>query len=450
MPEVTGEFVAYFQSLLGGDRQRRSIDLSFLQQSLQYSLSHEEAEMLSTSVSRTEIKETMFEIVEDSAPGPDGYTSAFFKAAWPIVGNDIVNAIDDFFKTGKLLKQVNATVLAPIPKVQMPSHVSDYRPISCYNVLYKTITKVIVKQMQRVLYKLIHYSQNAFVPGRNIYDNIMLAQELLAGYNQASLPPRCTTKVDLQKAYYSVERDFFLEVLKLFNFSPRFIHWVDQCVTTASFSISLNGSIYGFFPGARGLRQGDPMSPYMFVLVMEIWHTLLRHRVMNAPQFQFHWKCRELNILNLSFADDILLFCKAEMQSIQVFKDAISEFASLSGLNVNPNKSQVILSRAVQEVASIIDCLGFQQSTLPIKYLGVPLISSRLTIADCRPLITTVESRLAGWNHISFSLAGRAQLIKSVLSTLHVYWASVFILPKGVIKIIEEKLRKFFVARLDG
>ncbi|KAL0313774.1 UNVERIFIED_CONTAM: hypothetical protein Scaly_2901600 [Sesamum calycinum] len=442
--EVTHEFVSYFQTLLGGTRPQRMVDISFLRQELKHILTTDEANLLVAPVTGAEIKAAFFDIDEDSAPGPDGYTSAFYKAAWPVIGHAISEAIGEFFRTGKLLKQINTTLLALIPKVNLPTHVSDYRPISCCNVLYKAITKIIVKRMQLVLHLLVDYSQNAFVPGRSISDNILLAQELLAGYNQVRLPPRCTLKVDIQKAYDSVEWDFLLEVLKILNFPTRFIIWIEQCISTATFSISLNGSIHGFFKGGRGLRQGDPMSPYLFVLVMEIWSSLLRFRVHNTGHFQYHWKCQELGILNLCFADDVLLFCKAHLPSIQVFKDTLREFASLSGLTVNPAKSQIILSKSVQqERQQIIAYLGFQEGFLPVKYLGVPLTASRLTIADCSPLINKVDARLAGWNHLNLSYAGRVQLIKSVLQSLHTYWASVFILPKGILNILEEKMRTF-------
>ncbi|KAL0304926.1 UNVERIFIED_CONTAM: putative mitochondrial protein [Sesamum calycinum] len=271
---------------------------------------------------------------------------------------------------------------------------TDQSPV---NTLYKAITKILVKRLQRVLPLMIDHSQNAFVPGRSISDNILLAQELLAGYNQARLPARCMLKVDIQKAYDSVEWDFLLETLRLFNFPQQFIILIKQCVSTASFSISLNGSIYGFFKSSRGLRQGDPISPYLFVLVMEVWSTLIRHRVQQATQFQYHWKCKELGLINLCFADDVLLFCKAHIPSIKVLTDTLSEFASLSGLKVNPVKSQIIISRAVQqERQHILEYVGFQEGSLPVKYLGIPLTSSRLTFVDCRPLIDKVDARLAG------------------------------------------------------
>ncbi|KAL0282049.1 UNVERIFIED_CONTAM: hypothetical protein Sradi_7273900 [Sesamum radiatum] len=352
MPQVTAEFVSFFQNLLGGNRRRRDLNLMFLQQGLKHVLTREEGEGLIAAVTMSEVKDAVFDISSDSAPGPDGYTSLFFKAAWPEIGNEICAAVIEFFQSGKLLKQINATLLTLIPK--------------------------------RVLHLLIDYSQNAFVPGRSISDNILLAQELLAGYNQSKLPPRCTIKIDIQKAYDSVEWDFLLEGLRVFNFPPQFIVWINQCVSTATFSVALNGAVYGFFPGARGLRQGDPIS-------------------------------------------------------------------LLSGLRVSPMKSQIILSRSCHgERQQILDVMGFQEGTLPIKYLGVPLVSSRLSVADCQPLIQKVDRRLAGWNQLSLSFAGRVQLIKSVLSSLHTYWASVFILPKAVLKVIEERMRSFLWKGASG
>ncbi|KAK4384313.1 LINE-1 reverse transcriptase [Sesamum angolense] len=242
-------------------------------------------------------QDAVFDIAEDSAQVRMNIRLVFFKASWSVVGKEVSEAVSEYFRTGKLLKQ-----------------------------------------------------------------------ELLAGYNQAKLPPRCTIKVDIQKAYDSVDWDFLTAVLKLFEFPDQFIGWIEQCVTTASFSISLNGSIYGFFPGARGLRQGDPMSPYLFVLIMEIWHTLLHFRVHAVPLFQFHWKCKEQRILDLCFADDVLVFCKADIPSITVIKDTLCEFAELSGLKVNPHKSQIILSRAAQQdKQQILELLGFQEGCLPVR-----------------------------------------------------------------------------------
>ncbi|KAL2226376.1 UNVERIFIED_CONTAM: hypothetical protein Sindi_1996300 [Sesamum indicum] len=134
--------------------------------------------------------------------------------------------------------------------------VSDFWPIACCIVLYKIIAKFIVQRLSVIMDKLISPCQAAFVPGRSIGDNIMLAQELFTGYNQTRLPPRCALKVDIRKAYDTVDWDFLIVVMEMFEFPSTFVKWIEECVTTPSFSVGLNGKPHGFFRGARGLRQG--------------------------------------------------------------------------------------------------------------------------------------------------------------------------------------------------
>ncbi|KAL0444861.1 UNVERIFIED_CONTAM: LINE-1 retrotransposable element O protein [Sesamum latifolium] len=196
--------------------------------------------------------------------------------------------------------------------------VAEFRPISCCNVLYKIITKIIVQRMRGVLDKLSSPSQNAFVPGRSIGDNILLAQELFHGYNQQHLPPRCALKVDLRKAYDTVEWDFLNSTLTLFGFPAQFISWIEECVTTLSFSVCLNGSPHGYSRGVRGLRQGDPMSPFLFVLVMEVLTLILHQFIDQDGGFSYHWRCSEVQLFQLGFADDLLLLSRADSSSVHI------------------------------------------------------------------------------------------------------------------------------------
>ncbi|KAL0291138.1 UNVERIFIED_CONTAM: Retrovirus-related Pol polyprotein from type-2 retrotransposable element R2DM [Sesamum radiatum] len=418
-PEVTAEFIRYYQELLGGNTRDRVIDLRHLRPWARHILTHAEAEALILPVTPEEIKQAIFDIDETKAPGPDGYSAAFYKAAWPVIGWEVSQAIHEFFRTGRLLKQVNATIISLIPKVSNPSVVAEFRPISCCNVLYKTITKILVQRMRSTLDSLISPSQNAFVPGRSIGDNILLAQELFSGYNQKHLPPRCALKVDLRKAYDTVEWDFLRAVLTLFGFPERFIMWIVECVTTPSFSVCLNGAPHGFFKGARGLRQGDPMSPFLFVLVMETLTLLIQQLIEQNGAFSYHWKCEAIRLFQLGFADDLILFSRADANSIQLFKDGLTVFSELSGLQANLAKSHLILSRsaAPPETLSLL-FWDSRKGHLPLRYLGLPLLASRLTIADCQPILQKIDARITGWGGMMLSFAGRVQLIKSVLSAL--------------------------------
>ncbi|KAL2224371.1 UNVERIFIED_CONTAM: hypothetical protein Sindi_3072200 [Sesamum indicum] len=425
-------------------QQLIALDIGFLRPWARHILSNEEAGHLILAFTPDDVKQAVFDIADDKAPGPDGYSSGFFKAAWPVVGQEVTKAVLEFFSTGKLLKQVNSTLLALIPKVHTPMTVGDFRPISCCNVLYKIIAKLLVQRLSVVLDKIISPCQGAFIPGRSIGDNILLAQELLTGYNQVRLPPRCTLKVDIRKAYDTVEWDFLLAVLQLFGFPQTFTRWIEECVTTTAFSIGLNGNPHGFFAGARGLRQGDPLSPYLFVLVMEVLHLGLLQLIEQDSQFSFHWKCEPAKVFQLGFADDLLLFCRADLNSLGTLKRGLDRFAEWSGLRLNVQKSHVIISRSAQAWKDqILSIMGFQEGQLPMRYLGLPLLSSRLSISDCQPLLLKIDARINGWEGISLSYAGRIQIIKSVLSAMSIYWASAFILPKAIIKQIEKRLRTF-------
>ncbi|KAL0427839.1 UNVERIFIED_CONTAM: LINE-1 retrotransposable element O protein [Sesamum latifolium] len=255
--------------------------------------------------------------------------------------------------------------------------------------------------MSRLLSSLTSPSQNAFVPGRSIGDNILLAQELFTEYNQQNLPPRCALKVDLRKAYDTVEWDFLMEVLRFFGFATLFIAWIEECVTTPSFSVCLNGSPHGFFKGARGLRQGDPISPYLFVLVMEMLNLILQYFIAQAGDFSYHWRCEAVQLFRLGFADDLLLFSKADERSVHIFKRGLFVFVELSGLQVNPQKSHLIVSRSAAAVrGALLSMLDYQEGFLRLRYLGLPLLASRLSIADCRPLLLKVDSHIKGWDGI--------------------------------------------------
>ncbi|GKA25103.1 polypyrimidine tract-binding protein homolog 2 isoform X1 [Tanacetum coccineum] len=247
-------------------------------------LSDHNADFMVREVSDIEIKGALFSIGDDKPPGPDGFNAAFFKKSWDIVGDGSSIANHGFLTS---------------------------------------IVRFIANRIKGYIGDLVSINQSAFVSGHRISDNILLTQELMRNYHRKRGPPRCAFKVDIQKAYDTVDWGFLRSILVGFGFHPTMVDWIMVCVTTTSYSISINGDMHGWFNGKRGLKQGDPLSPYLFTLVMEVLTLILQRRVQNAEDFQYHHLCEQQRIVNLCFVDDIFLFARGHPNSVRVIMDAL-------------------------------------------------------------------------------------------------------------------------------
>ena len=210
-------------------------------------------------ITHEEIKKAMFSIDDSKAPGPDGFFSRFFKAAWSIIGSDVSEAAVSFFSSGSLLQEINYTIIALVSKVPNPESMYDYRPISCCNTVFKCISKLIATRIKQCIPGIISPSQSTFVQGRSIADIVLITQDLMLNYHQDNGPPRCALKVDIRKAYDTISWSCILAILSRMGTPNYLLRCIKACITTPSFSISVNGELAGFFASKRGLRQGDPL-----------------------------------------------------------------------------------------------------------------------------------------------------------------------------------------------
>ncbi|GKA57376.1 RNA-directed DNA polymerase, eukaryota, reverse transcriptase zinc-binding domain protein, partial [Tanacetum coccineum] len=261
----------------------------------------EEANGMIHQVTDFEIKQSMFDIDNDKAPGPDRFTSCFFKKVWPIVGKDVSDAIKEFFLTGKLLKEI-----------------------------------------------------------------------------------------DLQKAYDAVSWTFFEAVLRQFGFHEQMVRWIMTCVSSFAFSKWVNIQSHGYFKGARGLRQGDPISRYLFTLVMEVLNFIMIKNIEEDGNFKYHAGCKELKITYLCFVDELMIFCHGDTHSISIVKKSLNEFSSYSGLLPNLKKSTMFFGSIKENLKSDLKIVPFSVGVLPMKYLGVPLLAKCSGVNDCKLLIEKV------------------------------------------------------------
>ncbi|XP_031124367.1 uncharacterized protein LOC116027080 [Ipomoea triloba] len=293
--------------------------------------------------------------------------------------------------------------------------------------------------MTSVLPGIVSLSQGAFVAGRSMSDNIMLAQEIIRGYSRKRISPRCTIMVDIRKAYDTVNWEFLQEVLVGMGFPGKFINWIMTCVQTASFSLSINGALHGYFKGKRGLRQGDRMSPMLFTLCMEYLARMLMEKTRVA-RFSFHPRCKDLKISHLAFADDLMLFCRGDVNSVDILMKALNELEKTSGLAISPNKSKLFC-------AGVREDLSFTRipvEPLPVKYLGIPLDSQKLKVANFAPLIDSINKYFSAWKGYTLSYAGRLELLNSVIQGVVAFWIQNFQVPSTVVDHINSMCRNFF------
>ncbi|KAL0437489.1 UNVERIFIED_CONTAM: Retrovirus-related Pol polyprotein from type-2 retrotransposable element R2DM [Sesamum radiatum] len=243
----------------------------------------------------------------------------------------------------------------------------------------------------------------------------------------------CTINVDLRKAFDSVSWGFLSQVLYGYSLPPLFNSWIMKCVSTSSFSMVLNGSLHGFFPSKRGLKQGDPMSPALFLLCMEFFLRMIKRKTTNS-EFNFHPKCEKLKITHLLFADDLMLFSCGDFLSIHILMECLQEFRDVSGLAVNTSKSSIFRVGIVDnELDVILARTEFTRREMPVWYLGIPLGAQRLSVSDYSPLMDCIAYCISKWTTKSLSFSGRLELIRSIIQGVECFWLQCFPLPAAVI-----------------
>lgn len=255
-------------------------------------------------------------------------------------------------------------------------------------------------------------------------------------------------KIDFSKAFDSVDWEFLLEIMRTRKFPIRWIKWMEELLFSAQSAVVVNGETTDFIRHRRGLRQGDPLSPMLFIIATDVFQQMIAvtNSVVATPLSARH----DNAIIALQYADDTAVIANAEQRTLIIIKVALRVFAKASGLEINFGKSGFVpINLTEMQIEEARAILGFANMKFPVTYLGMSLSINTLRRQEYLPLIEKLEKRLAGWRGKMISRGGKLQLVKSVLSTIPVYFMTCFLLPQWVIQRIDQIRKSFLWGKND-
>ncbi|GJS93017.1 RNA-directed DNA polymerase, eukaryota [Tanacetum coccineum] len=437
--QVKREFFEHFR----GRFDKPSVNRACIDTPFPVSLSIDQKEDMERRISKEEVKRAVWDCGVDKSPGPDGFSFSFYRHFWPVIEKDVFEAVDYFFMYGEIPNGCNSNFIALIPKILDANMVKDFRPISLIGSLYKIIAKILANRLVGVLGDLVNEVQSAFVADRQILDGPFILDEVLQ-WCRRKKKHALIFKVDFEKAFDSVRWDFVDDVLNKFGFGERWRTWIQSCLRSSRGSILVNGSPTEEFQFFRGLKQGDPLSPFLFILIMESLHISFQ-RVVDAGLFTGIKINSMVNLSHLFYADDAIFLGQWSELNIDSLVRVLDCFFRASGLRINMCKSKImgvnVEDGMVKNAASKLGCLVLKT---PFTYLGTKVGGNMSRKQAWKEVVDKVLSRLSRWKMKLLSIGGRLTLLKSVLGSMPIFHMSIFKVPSSILKSLESIRSRFF------
>ncbi|KAK2356246.1 hypothetical protein QL285_093594 [Trifolium repens] len=396
-----------------------------------------------------EIEAVVRECDGNKSPGPDGFNFAFVKEFWGLMRGEIRILFDQFHGNATLPQGIISYFLALIPKVKNPEVLGDYRPISLLGCIYKLLSKVLAPRLAKVIGSIVSTSQSAFIKGRQLVDGVLVLNEVV-DYAKKTGKECLIFKVDFEKAYDSVEWNFLVYMLHRFGFSDLWIRLIRACVCSGKMSVLVNSSPTEEFNITRGLKQGDPLAPFLFLLVAEGLGAIMRQAVTFHRFGPFKVGSENLPVSHLQYADETVFIGEANVENLWTMKAMLRGFELASGLKVNFWKSCLMgvnISNEFMVIASRF--LNCRIRSTPFKYLGLPVGANPRRVATWHPMIEVLKKRLNSWRNRFLSFGGRIVLLNLVLSAIPIFYLSFMKMPVKVLKEVVKIQREFLWGGLE-
>jgi ribonuclease HI/exonuclease III len=443
--QIKDAVVSHFQQLYSKENHDNEEDYNEFLMNTPTLVTKEDNTALLIPISEEELSKVIWSMDPDKAPGPDGFTIHFYRICWNIIKSDLIRMIKGVLQKAKIGGSTNSTFLALIPKETNPASFDRFRPISLCNASYKIIAKLLANRIKPLLGKLISESQGGFVKGRHILDNVIQVQEAMHSSNLRK-EKGMLIKLDMANAFDRVKLSYLYQVLLSFGFDPEFVKLIKACTHGPWIAPLVNGRPTNFFKATRGLRQGCPLSPFLYILMADTLSRKMEQEMLigAAPGLRITKNLKPIN--HALFADDSLLLGGASNRVAKAFKGTLQAYCKVSGALISDRKSVVYSwNVADHETQKIASTLGFKGHSKweKIQYLGLPLTLGVNRVSLWEGVLAKIKRKIEAWGGYWLTHGGKLTLIKAVISSLPIYQASYLLAPNSIAGQINKLLRDF-------
>jgi hypothetical protein len=354
--------------------------------------------ILTVLPSHSEIKAAVFALNKDSALGPNGFGAFFYQHYWDIVKADVINAVLEFFTSSWILPGFNSNIVALLPKFPEAASIDQYRPIAMANFKFKIISKILADRLASIMPTIISEEQKGFIHGRDIRDCLCIAYEAANFLHNKSFGGNLALKIDIAKAFDTLDWNFLLKVLRSFGFNDVFCNWIHVILKSAFLSVSINGKSHGYFNCTRGVRQGDPLSHLLFCLAEDVLSRSIS-KLVSQGSLQLIKGTRNVSVPSHSFyVDDLMIYCKGNLSGLKALNELFASYASESGQCISHAKSTIYSSSITpRRLDLIIALLNFNIGSMPFNYLGVPIFTGKPKACHLQPIADKIKLKLSAW-----------------------------------------------------
>lgn len=413
--EILRETKNFYQTLYS---KPRKINEDCIIEKLKYLnfniLSDDEAKLIEGEITYSEAKYFLKNMKNDKSPGSDGFTTEFFKFFWIDIGYFIVRSINYSYNIKEMSNTQKLGIITCIPKPdKQKEYLKNWRPISLLNCVYKIASGCIANRIKKTLDTLISKDQTGFIKGRFIGENIRLIYDIMQ-YTDINNMPGLLLLVDFEKAFDSVSWEFIQKVLSIFNFKDSIKCWIQTLYNNAESAVTQNGFISERFKLERGCRQGDPLSPYIFILCAEILAILIK----SNPEIK-GIEIEGEEYLISQYADDTSFMLDGSPSSLDNTLRVLDYYAGVSGLKINYTKTKVIWIGSKKFSSEVFhrDKWKLEWGVTNFKLLGINFSVNldQITDQNYDLKIREIKSTIKNWSHRKLTMLGRNTVLKTLI-----------------------------------